>query len=706
MSETNGYDDLASLLEGMTFDSTETSEPVAKKPETLHGAILGTPAYAIAEEYDGALGKLSDLNSENQKYEDEIKALNAELNRIRAEYALKLDEVENRKKAIESERFDLRRKIREAQREVERLHRLLDIAIAEEMRKHEFITAGLEFDKITAGLPWREFALQHQIDGAKVLANSKRGICGDGMGLGKTLTSLIYCDMLQAQKILIIVPDDVVSNFDKEIKRWAPHRNWLTLAHMPPAERNVMLKYMAQMEEFVCTITYSAWRKDKGLLVRLAELRLDTVIMDEAHNIKNCKTSAYQGCKSIVLAENSCPRCGDRLVEKQTGNGRYCIDQSMCKYDSFDWDNSRDENGEYYPAFASCSVKNVLPMTGTVILNKPQDLFALLSLVDPQNFTDERWFLSMYCQQDPYTQKWKFSSGGLPSLIKKLGSRYVARDRKSAGVVLPKQTIKVHEFTLDKDRYPKQAKVIEDLTKHAQIAVESAGTAIPMLYTITLILRKRQANVWPAGIEFKDVKGNVVFSVGDEVTESQKLDMLVDNTCSPDNEDCTEGMIPEMVAEGERVVVFSQFKGPLKELVARLNERGIRAVAYDGETNDKTAREIKEDFDRSVVGDGEYKYDVVCANFRKGGVGLNFTAATQTIILDEEWNPGKNEQAYGRTDRIGQTQESQVHILRMARTVDDWMAALNSEKAEMINGFESEAKLSDSILDALKNGEL
>ena len=60
--------------------------------------------------------------------------------------------------------------------------------------------------------------------------------------------------------------------------------------------------------------------------------------------------------------------------------------------------------------------------------------------------------------------------------------------------------------------------------------------------------------------------------------------------------------------------------------------------------------------------------------------------------------PRKEQRAGLWSDQsYGQTQESQVHILRMARTVDDWMAALNSGQAEMINGFESEAKLSDSM---------
>jgi SNF2 family DNA or RNA helicase len=262
---------------------------------------------------------------------------------------------------------------------------------------------------------------------------------------------------------------------------------------------------------------------------------------------------------------------------------------------------------------------------------------------------------------------------------------------------------------LDKERYPLQAQVIEQLSKHAQIALESAGKVVPILYTISLILRKRQANVWPAGINFKDVDGNVIFSVGDEVTESMKLDMLCDNTCDPDSdEDCSEGMIPEMVMAGQRVVVFSQFKEPLKALQERLAARGISVARFDGDTPENERQIIKTDFDRKYCDEEGYekKFDVVLCNFRTGGVGLNFTGATQMIILDEEWNPGKNEQAYGRIDRIGQTEETTVHVLRMEKTVDDWMAQLNQEKKDMIDGFESEAKLSESMLQALKDGDM
>ena len=95
------------------------------------------------------------------------------------------------------------------------------------------------------------------------------------------------------------------------------------------------------------------------------------------------------------------------------------------------------------------------------------------------------------------------------------------------------------------------------------------------------------------------------------------------------------------------------------------------------------------------------------ANYKSGGVGLNFNAATETIVIDEEWNPGKADQAFGRTDRLGQTEHTNVHILRLMRTIDTWMVALNDEKKDLIAGFnESVEPINGRLLDAMKNGEI
>jgi SNF2 family DNA or RNA helicase len=212
----------------------------------------------------------------------------------------------------------------------------------------------------------------------------------------------------------------------------------------------------------------------------------------------------------------------------------------------------------------------------------------------------------------------------------------------------------------------------------------------------------------------KNEKGDVVFSVGDEVRESIKLDKIIKYDVTGE----LQGLIPEFTEDGDkelgsRVVVFSQFKGPLAELERRLKTAGISVVRFDGDTPDDIRNQAKLDFDRKFCeqpdyneGNG-YKWQVILCNYKTGGVGLNFTAATEMIILDEEWNPGKADQAFGRIDRMGQTEETNVHILRIANSIDSWMVKLNEQKKEIIDGFESSASnVASDLLTAMKNGDI
>jgi len=294
--------------------------------------------------------------------------------------------------------------------------------------------------------------------------------------------------------------------------------------------------------------------------------------------------------------------------------------------------------------------------------------------------------------------------GGAERLTTKLSGVYIARDRNSAGIKIPKQTIQYHNLDLDPILYPKQFEAYQILSKKSSLLVddmlnsddETNKQVMSVMYMIALITRQRQMMTWPAGIEFKHPKtGQVLYKC--DVEESVKIDKIIDRNGL--------GMIPEFVLdEGERVVVFSQFKQPLKEIERRLKDAQIRVVRYDGDTPKDKIQEIQMDFDRRTVGEIP-KWDVILCHYKKGGVGLNLNAATQTILLDEEWNPGKEDQALGRTDRMGQTEETTVHVLRVNGTVDMWMKNLIDEKAEMIAGFETHADLQQQLLDILRGIE-
>jgi SNF2 family DNA or RNA helicase len=303
---------------------------------------------------------------------------------------------------------------------------------------------------------------------------------------------------------------------------------------------------------------------------------------------------------------------------------------------------------------------------------------------------------------DPYTGKYGFRPGGMAMLAARLKGMYLRRTRETAGIKLPQQHIQVHAVELDEVRDSDQIELLDQLARHAQVEIE-AGRSVGFMNQLTLLMRQRQAATWAGGMKIKvprmDEFGQPVmervqagldeweeplyeyvqvfdiYEIPEKYHKSAKMDAAMD-------------LMEELVQDGQRVVVFSQFKESLYELQRRCVSNGsIRSVEYHGDTPTDVRDEVKRNFDRSNHEDA--KWDVVLAHYKTGGVGLTLTAATQMIILDEEWNPGMNDQAYGRLDRIGQTEETTVHIFQTVETVDEWMSSLNEEKRGLIGQFDT-----------------
>lgn len=634
----------------------------------------------------------------------------AEIDEQRAALEKQLSALISEKSKIQSDTYYVRAEVRKKSREVEDKKRAKDEAVKAFNTRQAQRVQSASFVELARDKAWWQGismdngdvfkVMDHQWTGSQFLATAKRAILGDGMGLGKTLTAIAAMDIAQAKKVLIIAQSDIASNFEAEVRMWAPHRNVVKIQGKTKKQRDMILSTAQTfMTEFTVLVNFEAWRRDHGLLTQLANTGFDTVIVDEAHNIKTTKTDAYKGVKDIVLSVNYCPHCDRTIVE--TRQGRRC---SMCgwqgqAFDFYNTDGTLADERERY--FAVRSVKNVWFMTGTPVLNSPVDLFSLLSIVDPIAYHTKNNFLASFCEVNRYTGKWGFAPGGLERLIKRLSGRYLARSLEDAGITLPPQLPIFHEIEMDRVNYADQAMVIDQLADHAQIVL-SSGAAMSSIATIALITRQRQANVWVGGIKWTETDPETgierLVRVSEEITQSIKMDKAVE-------------IIRQYASQGHRIALFSQFKESLIELERRVNGleldngEAVRAVRFDGDTPRSVREEIKTNFDRKRG--EESKWDVVLAHYKVGGTGLNLTNVTHTIILDEEWNPGKRDQSYARTRRIGQTESTFVHVLRLMGTVDDWLAGLIESKEKMIDGFNNEAMdMQDAYLKAFAEGRI
>ena len=553
------------------------------------------------------------------------------------------------------------------------------------------------YQEIAADKAWFDGIFPHQWTGACYGAVARRWFLGDEPGAGKTRTSIAWLDLVGAKKVILVAEANVCAQFAGEISDLAPHRTIVNLAGLGKAARHERLNKLMRMDEGLVVLNYEMFRRDEEALGKILLWRADSMIVDEAHNMKSTKTSNYKHVEKMVLANNTCPVCGELAygLERPCGSCGWRNPHGTAR----GWNNeiaNLAKEGAVKDAtkmmFSTKSVKNFLPMTGTPILNTPVDLYSIFHLIDPVRFKSESWFKAQFTHMDYSLNRHVFRSKGMEKLSTLLKGRYLARTLSEVGIELPKQHIHVERVEIDPKQYPLQARTIEQVSKHAAIML-STGETHTLMHMISIILRKRQANVWPGGITIRDSEGEIIFSVGSEVQESAKMDAMMVR-------------VEEYLAQGKRQIVFSQFREALVEFEKRLNAKGIRAVRFDGSTPKGLRDEIKNNFYKAK--NEEAKWDVVLVHYRTGGAGLNLTAAEVTHILDEEWNAGKRDQAYARMRRIGQDSITNVHIYR-APGVDMWMANLIRMKERMVSRLgqamsaEKQVKL---MSEAIRKGEL
>ncbi|MGH8440790.1 MAG: DEAD/DEAH box helicase [Pseudomonas sp.] len=136
-------------------------------------------------------------------------------------------------------------------------------------------------------------------------------------------------------------------------------------------------------------------------------------------------------------------------------------------------------------------------------------------------------------------------------------------------------------------------------------------------------------------------------------------------------------MLEELLAEGRRVLLFSQFTSMLRLIEAELQQRTIAYALLTGETRDRRAP--VQDFQSG-------RLQIFLISLKAGGVGLNLTAADTVIHYDPWWNPAAENQATDRAYRIGQEKPVFVYKLITRGTVEEKIQQLQQEKSALAAG--------------------
>ncbi len=208
----------------------------------------------------------------------------------------------------------------------------------------------------------------------------------------------------------------------------------------------------------------------------------------------------------------------------------------------------------------------------------------------------------------------------------------------------------------------KQADLYETIRlgmeKTVREALNTKGLAKSQITILDALLKLRQVCCDPSLVKL---------AAAQKVKASAKLEQLME-------------LLPEMVAEGRKILLFSQFTSMLTLIEAELKKREISWVKLTGQSQKRDA--IIERFTSGQV-------PIFLISLKAGGVGLNLPQADTVIHYDPWWNPAVENQATDRAHRIGQTQSVWVVKLVAQGTIEERILALQERKAALAESIYS-----------------
>jgi SNF2 family DNA or RNA helicase len=244
-------------------------------------------------------------------------------------------------------------------------------------------------------------------------------------------------------------------------------------------------------------------------------------------------------------------------------------------------------------------------------------------------------------------------------LARRIRPFILRRKKEDVAQELPPKTIIVRSVELEgsqRDLY-ETVRAAMDAKVREEIAIKGFNRS--QIVILDALLKLRQVCCDPRLVKAEAAK---------KVKERAKLDLLM-------------AMLPELVDEGRRILVFSQFTSMLALIEHELDRAGIKYVILTGDTTDREVP-IRRFQDEEVP--------VFLISLKAGGVGLNLTAADTVIHYDPWWNPAVENQATDRAHRLGQDKPVFVYKLIVGGSIEEKILALQERKAELAAGILSE----------------
>jgi superfamily II DNA or RNA helicase len=314
--------------------------------------------------------------------------------------------------------------------------------------------------------------------------------------------------------------------------------------------------------------------------------------------------------------------------------------------------NIKNPDAAVSQAAAALRARHRLALTGTPLENRPLDLWSITHAVTPGYLGSRSDFAARFDRLDaPPHARALLAAKLRPMLLRRL-KREVAAD-------LPERIEERRDCELtDGQRQLYLAELRRSRRLIAALSSDAAALRKNKITILAALTRLRQICCHPAL-----AKGRVGLGSG-------KFDAVFE-------------LLEPLLAEGHKVLLFSQFVQCLRLLAAEMAQRGIAHHVLTGQTTkrDTVVRGFQED----------ERPGVFLISLKAGGTGLNLTAASYVVLFDPWWNPAVEAQAIDRTHRIGQDRTVIAYRLIARGTIEEKIWELQQRKAEMVRDILGES---------------
>ena len=313
-----------------------------------------------------------------------------------------------------------------------------------------------------------------------------------------------------------------------------------------------------------------------------------------------------------------------------------------------------------------------LALTGTPVENHLGDLWSIFEFLNPGMLGASTRFSELVRagQQaaggngQSANKAQKAQDETLEQISRALRPFILRRTKKQVLDDLPDKTEQTLRCEMDSDQRAVYDELRDYYRSHLLSQIDQSGAGSGGGGTIggkagfmvlEALLRLRQAACHPGMINDKYAE-----------EPSAKLDVLME-------------LLEDVMAEGSKALVFSQFTSMLSLVKRRFEERGVRYCYLDGQTRNRS--EVVHRFQTDP------RTHAFLVSLKAGGFGLNLTAAEYVFILDPWWNPAVEQQAIDRTHRIGQTRRVFAYRLVCQDTVEQRIIELQQRKQQIADAI-------------------